>query len=42
MVDESMARPRFDGDVIVADETRVHDDPEAIDRTMPDAHGQYP
>ncbi len=41
MVDESMARLRFDGDVIVADETRVHDDPDAIDRIAPDADGRY-
>ncbi|MEU5529375.1 DUF4314 domain-containing protein [Micromonospora chersina] len=41
MVDQSLARLRFDGDVIVADESRVHDDPEAIERITPDAHGRY-
>ncbi|WP_262285453.1 DUF4314 domain-containing protein [Micromonospora sp. MA102] len=41
MVDESMARLRFDGDVIVVDETRVYDDPEAIERIPPDADGRY-
>jgi hypothetical protein len=41
MLDESMARLCFDGDVIVADETRVHDDPDALERISPDAHGQY-
>ncbi|WP_433493656.1 DUF4314 domain-containing protein [Micromonospora sp. CA-248089] len=41
MVDESMARLWFDGDVIVADETRVHDDPDAIERISPDSDGRY-
>ncbi|MFE9206637.1 DUF4314 domain-containing protein [Micromonospora sp. NPDC007230] len=41
MVDESMARLWFDGDVIVADETRVHDDPDATERISPDSDGQY-
>ncbi|MGK5741507.1 DUF4314 domain-containing protein [Micromonospora sp. URMC 103] len=41
LVDEAMARMRFDGDVIVVDETRVHDDPAAIERITPDADGRY-
>ncbi|WP_422733871.1 DUF4314 domain-containing protein [Micromonospora sp. WMMD558] len=41
MVDQALARLWFDGDVIVADETRVHDDPAAIDRIAPDAQGRY-
>ncbi|OKI45743.1 hypothetical protein A6A27_37895 [Micromonospora sp. CB01531] len=41
MVDQSMGRLCFDGDVIVADETRVHDDPDAIERLAPDAEGRY-
>ncbi len=41
IVDEALARLWFDGDVIVADETRVHDDPAAIDRIAPDAQGRY-
>ncbi|MBM0255857.1 DUF4314 domain-containing protein [Micromonospora sp. 4G55] len=41
MVDESMARLWFEGDVIVADETRVHDDPDAIERITPDPDGRY-
>ncbi|MCW3818591.1 DUF4314 domain-containing protein [Micromonospora sp. DR5-3] len=41
IVDESMGRLWFDGDVIVADETRVHDDPDAIERITPDADGRY-
>ncbi|QGN49793.1 DUF4314 domain-containing protein [Micromonospora sp. WMMC415] len=41
LVDQALARLWFDGDVIVADETRVHDDPVAIDRVAPDADGRY-
>ncbi|MGW3607811.1 DUF4314 domain-containing protein [Micromonospora sp. NPDC005161] len=41
MVDESLARLRFDGDVIVADETRVHGDPDAVERITPDSDGRY-
>lgn len=41
VVDESMARLWFDGDVLVADSTRVHDDPDAIDRIAPDPQGRY-
>ncbi|WP_346535515.1 DUF4314 domain-containing protein [Micromonospora sp. DPT] len=41
MVDESMGRLWFDGDVIVADETGVYDDPDAIERVSPDADGRY-
>ncbi|MFC0505006.1 hypothetical protein [Micromonospora costi] len=41
MVDEALARLWFDGDVIVADETRVHDDPDAMERIQPDAQGRY-
>ncbi|MDG4760367.1 DUF4314 domain-containing protein [Micromonospora sp. WMMD710] len=40
-VDESMGRMAFDGDVIVADDTRVQDDPDAIDRIHPTDDGQY-
>ncbi|MDG4803646.1 DUF4314 domain-containing protein [Micromonospora sp. WMMD980] len=40
-VDQSMARLSFDGDIIVADATRLADDPEAIDRISPDADGRY-
>ncbi|MFJ6199144.1 DUF4314 domain-containing protein [Micromonospora sp. NPDC092111] len=40
-VDESLGRMCFDGDVIVADDSRVQDDPDAIDRISPDADGQY-
>ncbi|MEV4481826.1 DUF4314 domain-containing protein [Micromonospora coxensis] len=41
LVDESMARLWFDGDVIVADETRVAGDPDAIERISPRADGRY-
>ncbi|WP_260428560.1 DUF4314 domain-containing protein [Micromonospora globispora] len=41
MVDESMARMRFDGDVIDVDETRVHGDPDAVDRITAGADGRY-
>ncbi|MFG1952457.1 DUF4314 domain-containing protein [Micromonospora sp. NPDC048830] len=41
MVDQSMGRMWFDGDVIVADDTRVQDDPDAIDRMTPNADGHY-
>ncbi|WP_435124395.1 DUF4314 domain-containing protein [Micromonospora tulbaghiae] len=41
LVDQSMGRLWFDGDVIVADDTRVHDDPDAIERVSPDADGRY-
>lgn len=40
-VDESMGRLSFDGDVIVADDTRVQDDPEAIERISPNSDGRY-
>ncbi|WP_019030719.1 DUF4314 domain-containing protein [Salinispora arenicola] len=40
-VDESMGRMWLDGDVIVADDSRVQGDPEAIDRIRPDADGRY-
>ncbi|MFV2102110.1 DUF4314 domain-containing protein [Micromonospora sp. LOL_024] len=40
-VDESLGRMWFDGDVIVADDSRVQGDPDAIDRISPDADGQY-
>ncbi|MEH0985872.1 hypothetical protein [Micromonospora sp. CPCC 205556] len=41
MVDESLARLRFDGKVIVADESAVRDDPDAVARIAPDADGRY-
>ncbi|MGW3607936.1 DUF4314 domain-containing protein [Micromonospora sp. NPDC005161] len=41
LVDESMARMRFDGDVIDVDESRVHYDPEAVQRIAPNADGEY-
>ncbi|MGC5022802.1 DUF4314 domain-containing protein [Micromonospora sp. DT47] len=41
LVDESLARMRFDGDVIDVDETRVHGDPVAVERIAPDADGRY-
>ncbi|MFG1888096.1 DUF4314 domain-containing protein [Micromonospora sp. NPDC049051] len=41
VVDESMARLWFDGDVLVADSSRVHGDPDAIDRITPDPQGRY-
>ncbi|MEH0827812.1 MULTISPECIES: DUF4314 domain-containing protein [unclassified Micromonospora] len=40
-VDESFAQLRFDGEVIVADETRVHGDPDAVERLAPDVNGRY-
>ncbi|MBU8857756.1 MULTISPECIES: DUF4314 domain-containing protein [unclassified Micromonospora] len=40
-VDESLGRMWFDGDVIVADDSRVQGDPDAVDRISPDADGQY-
>ncbi|MEU7171505.1 MULTISPECIES: DUF4314 domain-containing protein [Micromonospora] len=39
--DQSVGRMFFDGDVIVADETRVQDDPDAIERIGPDTDGRY-
>ncbi|MBM0226137.1 DUF4314 domain-containing protein [Micromonospora sp. ATA51] len=41
LVDESMARMRFDGDVIDVDETRVHGDPDAVEHIAPDPNGEY-
>ncbi|WKU03421.1 DUF4314 domain-containing protein [Micromonospora sp. HUAS LYJ1] len=40
-VDGSLGRMRFDGDVIVVNDSRVQDDPDAIDHISPDADGQY-
>ncbi|MEV0003488.1 DUF4314 domain-containing protein [Micromonospora sp. NPDC050980] len=40
-VDESLGRMSFDGDVIVADDSRVQADPDAVDRINPDADGRY-
>ena len=40
-VDTSMADLYFDGGVIVADQRIMADDPEAIERTGPDADGRY-
>lgn len=40
-VDQSMGRMWFDGDVIVAEDTRVQDDPEAIERISPNPDGGY-
>ncbi|WP_319461455.1 DUF4314 domain-containing protein [Micromonospora sp. RTP1Z1] len=41
LLDESLARMRFDGDVIDVDETVIHGDPEAVHRIAPDAEGRY-
>ncbi|MBQ0905472.1 DUF4314 domain-containing protein [Micromonospora sp. U21] len=41
LVDESRARMCFDGDVIDVDESRVHSDPEAVQRIAPNADGEY-
>ncbi|MGY4898594.1 DUF4314 domain-containing protein [Micromonospora aurantiaca (nom. illeg.)] len=41
LIDESLARMQFDGDVIIADETRVHADPAAVHRIAPDGDGRY-
>jgi hypothetical protein len=41
LVDQSMGRMWFDGDVIVADDTRVQDDAEAIERMGPNPDGHY-
>ncbi|MBM0273985.1 DUF4314 domain-containing protein [Micromonospora tarensis] len=41
VVDQSMARLSFDGDAIVADFTRLEDDPDAIERVSPDTDGRY-
>ncbi|MEV1329911.1 DUF4314 domain-containing protein [Micromonospora costi] len=41
LTDESLARMWFDGDTIVADETRVHADPAAVHRITPDGDGRY-
>ncbi|MEV8504508.1 hypothetical protein AB0368_06705 [Actinoplanes sp. NPDC051475] len=41
LVDQMWANLYFDGDVIVADQRQMYDDPEAIDRIMPDADGRY-
>jgi hypothetical protein len=40
-VDTSTADLHFDGEVIVADQRVNYDDPEAIERTGPDADGRY-
>ncbi|WP_431893253.1 DUF4314 domain-containing protein [Micromonospora haikouensis] len=40
-VDEALADLTFDGDVIVADQRVLSDDPQAIDRINPDADGRY-
>jgi hypothetical protein len=39
--DETYTRLWWDGDVIVADATALHDDPEAIERIEPDQQGRY-
>ncbi|MCX5122009.1 DUF4314 domain-containing protein [Micromonospora sp. NBC_00362] len=41
MVDGSLTRLHFDGDVLVADDTRVHDDPDAVERIAPGPDGRY-
>ncbi|MFG1648386.1 DUF4314 domain-containing protein [Micromonospora sp. NPDC049275] len=41
VVDQTMARLSFDEDAIVADFTRLQDDPDAIERVSPDADGRY-
>ncbi|MEV0726901.1 DUF4314 domain-containing protein [Micromonospora purpureochromogenes] len=41
LLDESMARMRFDGDVIVVDESLVHGDPDAVERIAPGRDGRY-
>ena len=40
-VNASLAGLRFDGDVIVADQRGMYDDPQAIERIEPDADGRY-
>ncbi|MEV6931379.1 hypothetical protein AB0M46_43745 [Dactylosporangium sp. NPDC051485] len=40
-VDVSLARVRFDGDVIVVDSTRVSGDPDDVERIGPDDDGRY-
>ncbi len=40
-VDEALANLSFDGDVIVADQRALSDDPEAIERIAPDGDGRY-
>lgn len=40
-VDEALAGLSFDGDVIVADQRALSDDPDAIDRIAPDGDGRY-
>ncbi|MEO3773964.1 DUF4314 domain-containing protein [Micromonospora sp. B9E7] len=40
-VDAELADLHFDGDVIVADQRALSDDPEAIERITPDADGRY-
>ncbi|MFI7081831.1 DUF4314 domain-containing protein [Micromonospora sp. NPDC049903] len=40
-VDATLADLSFDGDVIVADQRAMFDDPDAIDRITPDADGRY-
>ncbi|MEU7617266.1 DUF4314 domain-containing protein [Micromonospora rifamycinica] len=40
-VDEALADLSFDGDVIIADQRALADDPDAIDRITPDRDGRY-
>lgn len=40
-VDDALCHLYFDGDVIVADQRRQHDDPQAIDRISPNTDGRY-
>jgi len=40
-VNESMGCLAFDGDVIVADQRAVYDDPQAYERIEPDTEGRY-
>ncbi|MET7968766.1 DUF4314 domain-containing protein [Micromonospora sp. NPDC005305] len=41
MVDEALARMRFDGDVIHVDQTVAYGDPDAVERIAPDTQGRY-
>ncbi|MFB9238171.1 hypothetical protein ACFFWC_21875 [Plantactinospora siamensis] len=40
-VDAALANLSFDGDVLVADQRALSDDPEAIERVAPDGDGRY-
>ncbi|MFG3645070.1 DUF4314 domain-containing protein [Micromonospora sp. NPDC047762] len=40
-VDAALANLSFDGDVIIADQRALSDDPDAIDRIAPDGDGRY-